>query len=204
MRINLPNQITLGRLILAIVFFVLLSGHDQAAPNPTVLNTCLVIFVVAALTDILDGYLARKQNQVTSLGRVLDPFVDKVLICGAFVFFCSSLFVDSEGVNVTGVRAWMVVVIVGRELLVSVLRSFTEAGGRAYASALTGKIKMVLQSVTAGLVLLVVANFDPPTGNPAMYKAMAVLVWMTVAVTALSMLQYLARSKQILADATRT
>lgn len=204
MRINLPNQITLGRLILAIIFFVLLSGHDQANPNPTVLNICLVIFVVAALTDILDGYLARKQNQVTSLGRVLDPFVDKVLICGTFVFFCSSLFVDPAGVNVTGVQAWMVVVIVGRELLVSVLRGFTEAEGQAYAAVLTGKIKMLLQSFTAGLVLLVIANFDPPTGNVVLYKVMTGFVWATVAITALSMLQYLARSKKILADAARS
>ena len=73
--------------------------------------------------------MARRRNQVTAFGRILDPFVDKVLICGAFAYFAGSGFIEESGRNVTGVRMWMVMVIFGRELLVTGLRGFTEARG---------------------------------------------------------------------------
>jgi CDP-diacylglycerol--glycerol-3-phosphate 3-phosphatidyltransferase len=200
MKVNLPNQITLGRLILAVIFFVLLSRYDQRAPSTTLLDVCFVIFVVAAVTDALDGYLARRQNQVTSLGRILDPLVDKVLLCGAFACFSSDLFVDASGVNVTGVRPWMVVLIFGREFLVTGLRGFSESKGESYAAAVSGKVKMVLQSVTGGVVLAVVAHLL--TYEPWVWF-MKIMVWLTVVVTTLSMLQYLIRSKAVLAEASR-
>ena len=76
--LNLPNQITIARLGLAVVFFILLSQYSQVTPKPLMLDVAAVIFIIAAVTDILDGYLARKWGQVTALGRVLDPLVDKV------------------------------------------------------------------------------------------------------------------------------
>ncbi len=203
MRINLPNQITISRLILAIVFFALLAHYQHAAARPRLLDVCFVIFVVAAATDALDGYLARKQNQVTSLGRVLDPFVDKVLICGAFVFFASSHFLDAGGRNATGVEAWMVVVIVGRELLVTGLRGFSESRGQAYAAMTFGKVKMALQSVTAATILLVLAHPDTVLGSRSVGIVRTVLVWATVLVTALSMAQYLVRSRDVLSETYR-
>ncbi len=203
MRINLPNQITIGRLVLTVIFFVLLGRYDQAAPRAALLDVCFVIFLVAALTDWLDGYLARKQNQVTSLGRILDPFVDKVLICGVFVFFCSATFVDADNTNVTGVAPWMVVLILGRELLVTGLRGFTESRGQAYGALAFGKLKMVLQSVTAGAILVLVAHPDGVLGQPAVLTVKTWLIWATVVVTALSMIQYLVRSKDILTEAAR-
>lgn len=203
MRINLPNQITIGRLILAVVFFVLLSRYDQRSPSASLLDVCFAIFVVAAVTDALDGYLARRQNQVTNLGRILDPLVDKVLVCGAFAFFASDIFVNAVGENVTGVAPWMVVLIFGREFLVTGLRGFSESRGQSYEAALSGKLKMVSQSVTAGVVLVVVAHALPASwGAPAVWT-MKALVWLTVVVTALSMLQYLIRSKDVLTDAYR-
>ena len=134
--INLPNQITLARLGLAIVFFVLLSQYSQITHNTLLLDIAAAIFIVAAVTDILDGYLARKWGQVTALGRVLDPLVDKVLVCGAFILFVGPGFVDSDGQNVTAVRSWMVVVIVGRELLVTGLRGFSESIGKSFGASL--------------------------------------------------------------------
>jgi CDP-diacylglycerol--glycerol-3-phosphate 3-phosphatidyltransferase len=116
MKINLPNQITLGRLILAVVFFVLLAQFDIQHPRIWLLDLCFALFIVAALTDWLDGYLARKHNQVTAFGRVLDPFVDKVLVCGTFVFLAGPAFVNDAGRNVTYVAPWMVVLILGRGL----------------------------------------------------------------------------------------
>lgn len=203
MKINIPNQITLARLVLTIVFFVLLAQYDARSPVPRLLNACFVLFVVAGLGDILDGYLARRQNQVTSLGRVLDPFVDKVMICGAFVFFASDGFVDANDRNVTGVEAWMVVLILGRELLVTGLRGFAEARGESYAAAVSGKLKMFVQSFTAGAVLLIVGNADTALGSHSMQQLKTVLIWLTVVVTTISMLQYLIRSKHILAEASR-
>jgi len=203
MKINIPNQITLARLVLTIVFFVLLVQYDARSPAPGLLNACFVLFVVAALGDVLDGYLARRQNQVTSLGRVLDPFVDKVMICGTFVFFASNHFVDAADRNVSGVEAWMVVLILGRELLVTGLRGFSEARGESYAAALSGKLKMFIQSVTVGAVLVIVANADTALGSPSMQQLKTVLIWLTVVVTTISMLQYLIRSKHVLAEASR-
>ncbi|HRX87596.1 MAG TPA: CDP-alcohol phosphatidyltransferase family protein, partial [Phycisphaerae bacterium] len=111
MKINLPNQITLARLVLAVVFFVLLARFDIRQPNMLLLDVCTVLFIVAALTDWLDGYLARKHNQVTAMGRVLDPFVDKVLVCGTFVFLAGASFRNIDGYQVTGLQPWMAVLI---------------------------------------------------------------------------------------------
>ena len=88
-----------------------------------------MLFIIAAGTDWLDGYYARKYSQVTTLGRILDPFADKVIICGTFIFLAADPIMVREQ---WGLRAWMVVVIVGRELLVTVLRSFIEDRGMRF------------------------------------------------------------------------
>lgn len=202
MRINVPNQLTLGRLVLAIVFFVLLAQYSQREPKSWLLDACLAIFIIAAVTDFLDGHLARRQNQVTALGRVLDPFADKVLVCGAFVFFASPAFWSDAGGNVTGVKAWMVVVIIGRELFVSGLRGFSESQGISFGAEFIGKAKMWTQSVTVGVVLLSVARrgLGPSPNADLIQQA---FVWLTVVVTAASLVAYLIKAKAILLDASR-
>ena len=147
--LNLPNRITVARLGLAIVFFVLVGLYSHRAPRPWLLDLAAATFVIAAISDILDGYIARKRGLVTPLGRILDPLVDKILVCGAFILFVGTGFVDADGHNVTEVRTWMVVVIVGRELLVTGLRGFNESMGKAFGASLHGKIKMWMQSVAA-------------------------------------------------------
>jgi CDP-diacylglycerol--glycerol-3-phosphate 3-phosphatidyltransferase len=201
MKINLPNQITIGRLVLAIVFFVILGRYRHGSSADFWLDIALVIFLVAAISDIVDGWLARRTGEVTSLGRVLDPFVDKVLVCGAYIFYAGPAFVDERGHSVTGVWPWMVVLIIARELLVSGLRGFSESQGQAFGANAIGKAKMVTQSVTACLILLVLGYFEEV---PAIMTFMRLCVWITVVVTALSLVAYLARSKHILADATRS
>ncbi len=198
--LNLPNQITIARLGLAIVFFVLLSQYSQITHNTLLLDIAAAIFIVAAVTDILDGYLARKWGQVTALGRVLDPLVDKVLVCGAFILFVGPGFVDSDGQNVTAVRSWMVVVIVGRELLVTGLRGFSESIGKSFGASLHGKLKMWMQSIAAPAVLLIVAHEDAIGSSAGWIKS--TVVWLTVVVTALSTVQYLVRSRYILEEST--
>lgn len=198
MNLNLPNRITLARLALAIVFFVLIVQYSQRAPKPWMLDAAVVVFIVAAVTDILDGYLARKRNLVTPLGRVLDPFVDKVLVCGAFILYAGSSFVDHEGHNVTEVQGWMVVVIVGRELLVTGLRGFSESIGKAFPASLHGKLKMWVQSFAAPVILLLIAHEGAWLSPSTATNVKIAIVWLTVIVTALSTGQYLIRARDIL------
>ena len=134
---NLPNQVTSARLLLSIVLFVLIDLQFF-------LTSC-VLFVVAASTDWLDGYFARKYGMITVLGRILDPFVDKVIVCGSFIF----LVVLPE----SGIAAWMAVIVVARELLVTALRSFLEQQGADFSASMTGKLKMVMQCVAVAVSL---------------------------------------------------
>ncbi len=197
---NLPNQITIARLILAVLFFILISRFNVRDPDPGILFVCLTLFIVACLTDWLDGYLARRNNQVTALGRVLDPFVDKVLVCGAFVFFAGADFVDSAGHNVTGVAPWMVVVIVGRELLVTGLRGFSEAQGRPFGADVLGKVKTITQMITASVIMLSVAQNSAGETHGLLAGAGGVLLWLTIVTTSCSGLNYLYKARNVLLD----
>jgi phosphatidylglycerophosphate synthase len=126
--------------------------------------------------------------------------VDKVLVCGAFILFAGPGFVSIDGEHVTDVRAWMVVVIVGRELLVTGLRGFSESAGHSFGASLHGKMKMWVQSITVPAILLIVAHEQTwASGSWAVWTKKA-LVWLTVVVTALSTIQYLIRSRRILEE----
>jgi CDP-diacylglycerol--glycerol-3-phosphate 3-phosphatidyltransferase len=127
---NVPNQLTASRFVLAIVLFVLIGQEDYWLG-------CVVVFAVAAATDWLDGYLARKQGISSTLGRILDPLVDKVLICGAYIFLLK--------VPLSGLEPWMVTVVVAREMVITSLRSFLENQGASFGADWLGKIKMGLQ-----------------------------------------------------------
>ncbi len=196
MKINLPNQITIGRLALAILFFVLLSWFDAGKLDSQrwLLNVCFWVFLVAALTDIIDGLLARMLQSVTSFGRIVDPVVDKVMVCGAFVLFASRHFWDdTRHLNISGVQPWMVVVIMARELLVSVVRSHAEGEGQAFAAVLIGKLKMFVQSATVCIILGQLAwRLD------ALEPVRIAAVWVTVIVTVLSAFAYVHRARAYL------
>ena len=165
--LTVPNQLTIARLILSIVLFALLPFKFYL--------TGLAVFIVAASTDWLDGYLARRYGWVTVLGRILDPFVDKIIICGTFIFLAAVPAAPGSQV-----QAWMVVVIVGRELLVTALRSFLEQQGADFSASMSGKLKMVVQCIAAGssLFLLSYAN---PANAPAPPDAPPALVWFVFA-----------------------
>ncbi len=144
---NVPNKISAARLLLSCVLFVLIPLHYYWL--------ALTLFVVAAGTDWIDGWYARKFNQVTQLGRILDPFCDKILICGAYIL----LAVEMQDLfpwfaQITG---WMAVVVVGRELLVTVLRSLIEGAGGDFSAKMAGKLKMVFQCVAVGSCLVALA-----------------------------------------------
>lgn len=203
MKINIPNQITLGRLVLTLIFFALLSVYEVNDGNTWIfIHICFWVFLVAAITDVLDGYLARTLKQVTTFGRIVDPVVDKVMICGAFVFFASPHFYDiTEGArstNVVGVQVWMVVVLIVREFLVSAIRSHAEAQGQEFAASWTGKFKMLIQSITVCVILAQVAWFYPAGDFPRMALFRKICVWATVIITALSIVGYIRRARSFL------
>ncbi len=181
-------------MVVAIVFFALLSWFDAAELDKQrwLLQVCFVLFLIAALGDILDGLLARMLHAVTSFGRIVDPVVDKVLICGAFLLFAAHPFWDGER-NITGVAPWMVLVILGRELLVSAVRSHVESEGQEFGASWVGKAKMFVQSVTIGVVLGQLA-WDLDALAPVRIAS----VWITVIVTVLSAISYVHRARAFL------
>ncbi len=176
---NIPNRITLSRLFLAVVFFILLTHRF--------FNIAFVIFLIAAATDWLYGYLARKWELSTDLGRLVDPFVDKVIICGTFIIF----------VNVADdiIAPWMVITIVAREFLVSSIRGFSESKGVKFASNIWGKTKMFIQSWTICAMLLYYAHFEGISWAEYMVSA---FMWITIVVTIGSGITYICSAKKIL------
>jgi len=206
---HIPNLITTGRFFLAIGFFILLGFHGRETTWP-VLDVALAVFLVAVVSDAVDGYLARRLGHLTKFGRIADPFVDKIIICGALAYFIGDQFgrvyidinvLDSRVSpmfieNLTGWRPWMVAVILARELLVTGMRSFSELHHIPFAASLSGKVKMFIQCVTVAWVLLYVAHW---TDGPAWTRTVRDgLIWTTTLVTAFSGLVYVKRAYDLL------
>ncbi len=192
--LNVPNQLTLARILLSVVLFLFLILEFYV--------TSFVLFVITAGTDWIDGYLARKYGQITKLGRVLDPFADKLFICGTFILLSAvpPLAEGStplaSGVEPSGITAWMAVVIVGRELLVTALRTFVEQEGGDFSAKSAGKWKMVLQCLAAGWSIVHLTYVDPAkaawsTPPPAwMSQGLVIVVWAAVLLTVYSAVGY--------------
>ena len=188
---NLPNQLTFLRLILSVVLFCFIAwGHYL---------TSMWLFIVAAGTDWLDGYYARKYSQVTTLGRILDPFADKVIVCGTFIFLMAVPAMRDEP---WGLQAWMVVVIVGRELLVTALRSFIEDRGSDFSAKMSGKLKMVLQCLAAGVSLYYLSYDAAQAEKPPQWCwwLMVLSVWSAVILTVYSGMVYIRAAVRLLRE----
>lgn len=205
---HVPNLLTSGRLLLAGVFFGLLGRYQYGTPDsPGLLNVAFIIYLIALVTDFLDGYLARLWKVEGAFGRVVDPFVDKVLVIGSFIFFAGKNFIipglppEPQGkyivYTITGVVPWMVVVILARELLVTSFRGLGEGSGQNFGAAFSGKVKMVVQSITILVILVYVNYFAPHIGRgsePGFKVFRDVCVWATVVITVLSGLAYVRRA----------
>jgi CDP-diacylglycerol--glycerol-3-phosphate 3-phosphatidyltransferase len=169
---NVPNTLTVGRLGLSMVVFALIGLGSYFA--------ALAVFGVAALTDALDGYLARRLNQETPLGRQLDPLVDKVIVAGAYIYLLS--------VPGTGVQPWMVTTIVIRELLIQGLRSHIEGQGQAFGAKTAGKVKTTVQCLSISAILAGLWLGLRP--GSAWLVGRDVLTWLAVVLTLYSGLGY--------------
>ncbi|MGA2440592.1 MAG: CDP-alcohol phosphatidyltransferase family protein [Tepidisphaeraceae bacterium] len=206
---HVPNALTASRLVLAGVFFAMLAYYQNQSALPrhgeaVWLNIALIVYLIALATDFLDGYLARRWKVEGAFGRVVDPFVDKVLVLGSFIFFAGKNFTEpwnSVGIpqnvtTITGVAPWMVVVILARELLVTSLRGSMESSGEAFGAQLSGKLKMGFQSATI-LVILLYVNYRRGLDAGALRGATIfrdACIWMTLAITVVSGLMYVQKA----------
>ena len=195
----LPNAITSMRLALAVACLALLTvaGASTGATRVACGDWAIVIFIVASLTDILDGYLARRWNAITPFGRVMDPFVDKVLVLGTFVILAGPGLAGGPDGQASGVAAWMVVVMLARELLVTSLRGVLEGMGRPFPADRFGKAKMLLQCVAAPYAINEATHgwYAPQATGHAIAQW---TLWLAVAATALSGLPSLLRATTLL------
>jgi CDP-diacylglycerol--glycerol-3-phosphate 3-phosphatidyltransferase len=187
--LNLPNLITVSRLVLALVLFALIDIDGFWL-------TSAVLFLVAAATDFLDGWIARRYGLVTTLGRILDPFVDKIIVCGAFVFLLEKTELEPVG---SGVTAWMVLIVVGREMFITSLRGFMEQHGLDFSATWSGKWKMGVQcaAIVASLLSLSEAARE---AIPRLVPIRDVTLWAAVAITVWSGVVYVIRAGRMLRE----
>lgn len=210
-KVHIPNLLTLARVVLAWVFVGLLSGVQSRTlnaeptgidrvgeithPSSGLIIAATVVFVIAAITDALDGHLARKWNAITKFGRIMDPMADKLLILGGFVMlatpsFRATLMPADVQFQISAVAGWMVVAMILRELLVTSIRGVYEAEGVDFSAGSLGKAKMVLQSICIPVVLLIVAMGSPVPGTTG-HLIIVLLVWATVITTLISGFPYI-------------
>ena len=180
-----PNILTFLRLGLTVVFLAMILSSPRVAHHAAFLDVALVLFIIAGLTDVVDGHIARRYNAATKFGRIIDPLVDKVLVCGAFICFAligvPQLFNWSPATLAT--FHWLIVaILIVREASVTILRQVAESRGINFAAVTLGKIKMFTQSFTIGTVLIKTAHVPTATwGHWFTLVVYTIMVVMTVA-----------------------
>lgn len=179
---NLPNKLTLGRII-AVPFFIFayIKGYFFLA---------LIIFILASITDLLDGKIARKYNLVSNFGKIMDPLADKILVYSAFCLMIGD----------KTVAAWMLIVILAREFLVSGIRTVAASEGIVIAAAMSGKIKTVLQMIAVPMLMLSngVRNISASTFIITAIQIIAELfLWASLIMTVYSGAEYVINNKNV-------
>jgi len=184
--LNLPNRITIGRFLLAIVLFLLMELVCRGRVGfPW--YAAFVLYMVTVTSDGLDGYLARSRNQITAFGRIADPFADKVVICGVLIL------AQDLPATAWAVPAWLVLLVVAREFLVSGLRGYLEGRGTGFAARWEGKTKLVVQAIFCGALL-----FYPGSRFGWVRFGLEVWLWVTAVVTVWSAIAYVRRATELL------
>lgn len=174
---NLANKLTLARIFLVPIFMIVLLNKMQYG-----MYIAAAIFTLAAITDTLDGYIARSRNQVTKLGKFIDPLADKLLVTAALVCL----------VQMNKLPAWVVVVIISREYIVSVLRAVAAAEGIVIAASIWGKLKTIAQIVA--IIAILLNNFPFSLIN---FPFSTIALWISVILTILSGVDYVYLNRHI-------
>ncbi len=174
---NLPNKLTMFRVIL-IPFFVVFLLVDITPVDKWI---ALAVFIIASLTDMLDGKIARKYNLVTNFGKFMDPLADKLLVCSALVCL----------VAVDRIPAWMVIVIIAREFIISGFRLVASDNGVVIAASYWGKFKTTFQII---MICLMIADLA------ALQLLTTIVTWVAVILTVVSLVDYLVKNKEVMKD----
>ena len=180
MQMNLPNKLTILRVIMIpfFVFFMLVS--PSLVPHEVGKWIALVLFCVASITDFLDGHIARKNNLVTNFGKFMDPLADKLLVCSALICF----------VELDKLPAWMVIIIIAREFIISGFRLVASDNGIVIAASWWGKFKTVSQMI---MIILLIANLG---GIFTILEQ--IFMWVALILTVVSLADYIWKNKKVL------
>lgn len=189
-----PNRITALRFLGALVLFVIFALWGADGSRLLVMQISFWLFILVASTDFVDGYLARRDNLITSFGRVADPFVDKVLVLGAMIFLAVLEW------SRPWFPAWIVVAVLSRELLVTGMRGYVESLGKPFPADWFGKIKMTLQCIAIGVVLGIHAFPWPGWADTFLGWAGHGFVWATLITSVGSGISYVLRTRRILLE----
>lgn len=185
---NLPNKLTVFRVILIVPFvLLLLGGYAQWGWFTAVFGTilkytdyiALALFIIASLTDLLDGKIARKYNLVTNFGKFMDPLADKLLVCAALICL----------IELQRIPAWIVIIIISREFIISGFRLVAADNRVVIAANYWGKFKTTFQMI---MVCLMIANID------ALAFLTQIITWIAVLLTVVSLVDYVVKNKGVL------
>ena len=176
---NLPNKLTTLRVIMIpfLVFFLLWQNGE----NRTFRIIALALFIIASLTDLLDGKIARKYNLVTNFGKFMDPLADKLLVCSALICL----------IELNALPAWMVIIIISREFIISGFRLIASDNGVVIAASYWGKFKTTFQMVSVVLLILDI---------PALAFVTTICVWIALLLTIVSLVDYIYKNHKILTE----
>ena len=175
---NLPNKLTVFRILCIPVFVIFLLADGITYNN----YIAVAIFILASLTDFLDGKIARKYNLVTNFGKFMDPLADKLLVCSALICL----------IQLGQLPAWIVIIIISREFIISGFRLVAAEGGTVIAAGIWGKYKTAITMIT---IIFMIPNF----GGPTVHIIEQIMIYLSLALTVISLVDYLVHNKSVLA-----
>ncbi len=188
---NLANKITLMRVIMVPIFVILMMASqipglaglvENGTVSQSVLNWCaLAVFIIASLTDFLDGYIARKYNMISNFGKFMDPLADKLLVCSALICLLA----------LGRINVFLVLIIIVRDFIISGFRLVASDKGVVIAANMWGKIKTTMQMVMIGFMI---PDWD------AVHIICVILAWVVLFLTVYSLMDYLIRNRHVLKD----
>ena len=166
-KMNLPNKLT--------IFRVILFGENTFVTD----MIALAIFIIASLTDLIDGKIARKYNLITDFGKFMDPLADKLLVCSAMIAL----------IEMNRIPSWVVIIIIAREFIISGFRLIASDNGVVIAASYWGKFKTTFQMV---MICLMIANF------PQLQILTNIIMWIALILTVVSLIDYLVKNKDVM------
>ena len=193
---NLPNKLTILRVLLIIPFVLLLLGCEKNWEMITgVMGNyaefiALAIFILASLTDMADGKIARKYHLVTNFGKFMDPLADKLLVCSAMIVL----------VEMGRIPSWIVIVIIGREFIISGFRLIASDNGVVIAASYWGKFKTTFQMIMIGMMIVEDVVFAGTVLHEPFLLLTDIVMWIALALTIISLVDYLRKNRKVLLD----